>query len=217
MASLTDLANQVNNTLLQIETNTRDTSDTTALIKGDTADIKGRLDTVITRLESIENTNSHGFTVLNTTLNNGFSLLGQGLFAILEANKQTNAHLETQISQNDAIICWLYKIAKLLCLQLRELQRHTELTIEILETVKALEGILELVHAREFVEYQRKLELEEKIDECCPPDPWRPKPCFEPCPDPKTVEYKPQGQDWTPKWQDEQKKEEIPSKSNKKD
>ena len=47
MASLTELANQVNNTLSQIQTNTLDAASSAALIKGDTADNKTADNTLI--------------------------------------------------------------------------------------------------------------------------------------------------------------------------
>ena len=49
MPSLQDIANQVNNTLTQINTNTANCATTEALIKGDTADLNSKLATLISQ------------------------------------------------------------------------------------------------------------------------------------------------------------------------
>lgn len=178
MPTLADIANEVNNKLSQIVTNTKDTADTVALVKGDTADIKLRIDGTNARLDA------------------GFSFLGEGLFAILEVQRQANAHLATLVDQNDVMLCWMAKMAELLCQQLRVLEKDLAVHEHVLATMRALEGVVALVHAREKLEYQTKLELEAKISACCPRTADPPKACYEPCREPEVTTYDPKGQDW---------------------
>lgn len=189
MPSLADLANQINNTLTQIQTNTSDTSDTAALIKGDTADIKTRLDTLISGMTA-------GFSQLQQTIVLGVSFLGAGLFAMLETQRATNSLLATNNSQNDTIICWLHKSADLLCAQLRTQEQLLHIEEQSLSSLQTLQGILELAHAREFVEYARVRENARKIAACCDKPPPQAPPCFEPCEVPRVVHHDPKGQDW---------------------
>ncbi len=192
MPTLADIANEVNNKLSQIEAHTSDTSDTAALIKGDTADLKTRLDGTNSRLDGTNNR----LDGIRGSLDAGFSFLGQGLFAILEAQREGNAHLDTQVDQNHVIICWLVKIADVLCRQLRTLEADLEVHRDVLATLQTLEAVLGLVHSREAIEVQREQELAAKIEQCCPPCEQPPQPCFEPCRAPKVVTHDAQGQDW---------------------
>src|SRR4051812_39728807 len=113
MPSLGDIANSVLAVLNQIQTNTDATSQSTALIKGDTADIKSKLDTI------------------ETTLQAGFSMTGLGLFAILEQEKATNSLLREEVEQNKTIICWLANIADVLCRIMRKTNIEVELQTEM--------------------------------------------------------------------------------------
>lgn len=180
MATLADIANQINNTLDQINTNTQDTATTAGQIKGDTADIKIRLDNIKTSLEA------------------GVLLLANGLFAILESSKQANALLEANVQQNETIICWLQTQANLLCRILHRENTQIELQAKIRDAVVKQEQILELVHARETLEVNRSDELQAKIDACCPPDAPCPEHCYDACRSPDIDRYTPEGQEWHP-------------------
>jgi hypothetical protein len=187
MPSLADIANQVNNKLTSIQNNTADTANVAGLIKGDTADLKIRLDDVNKHLDAI-----------NTTNQVGFSNLSNGLFAILEAQRTVVAQLESAIHQRDAIICWLTKLAGMMCEQLRESERQTAVGRSVHASLATVEGILELANATEYVQYQRTFELGRRMAECCPPDEVAPEPCFQPCDAPEIVRREPKGQDWQP-------------------
>lgn len=182
MPTLADIANEVNNKLSQIESHTNDTSDTAALIKGDTADIKARLDALL------------------GTLDAGFAFLGEGLFALLEAQRQANAHLASQVDQNDVMLCWLTTMSELLCRQLRTVEADLAVHEDVLATLRTLEGVLGLVHARELVEHQQRQALEAKLAECCPPRSIPDRACYEPCREPEVTSHEPQGQDWDGRW-----------------
>lgn len=178
MASLSDIANDIKNILNNIATDTHQTALTSNQIKADTAAANVKLDTI------------------NNTLQQGFALVANGLFAIHEAQKKTNTLLEENVEQNKAIICWLTIIADLLCRQLRKFNKHLVLQEDIRDSLNLLQSILQLVHAREALEVQKQIETEKKIAECCPPEEPRPEQCFEPCPVQRVPPYDPKGQDW---------------------
>lgn len=180
MPSLSDVANDIKNLLSDINANTQQTAAIAGNIKNDTADIKTKLDTI------------------NNTLNSGFANLALGLFAIFEAEKQTNSLLLINDEENRTIICWLKAIADLLCRELRKTDEEVELQTEIRDAVKMEEKILELVHSRETLEAERLNELDEEIKKCCPPKEEPPEFCYDECKLAETPVYKPQGQDWHP-------------------
>ena len=89
---------------------------------------------------------------LDADLDAGLGNLAEGLLAIWELQKVTNAVLEHQSGQNDTIICWLTNIAKVSCEQLHVLQAQAELQRSMDAHLGRLESIAHLVHAREYVE-----------------------------------------------------------------
>jgi hypothetical protein len=180
MPSLGDTANQALAVLNQINTNTQASAQTETLIKGDTADIKAELG------------------VIETTLQSGFTNLGQGLFAILEQAKETNSLLTAEVAQNTTIICWLTNIADVLCRIMRKTNIEIALQTEMNEDLERIGKTLALVHAREALEVHREEALEEKIEKCCPPEQVPPEPCYEPCQSPEIVIYNPKGGSWQP-------------------
>ena len=183
MPSLTDIANEIKTILNNVATNTQQTAVTANQIKAETVAANQKLDAI------------------NSSLNSGFSLVGAGLFALHEAQKRTNNLLEANVEQNKAMICWLAKIAEVLCRSMRKMNEQTELQTDMRESLKVLRSIMELAHAREFVEAQRLAATTKAIEKCCPPKRPEPEPCFEPC-EVRVVEpYDPRGQDWAPKRQ----------------
>jgi hypothetical protein len=173
--SLGDVANQALDVLNQIQANTNASSQTDNQIKADTDDIKAELSTVETELASIQ------------------AALTQGFFAMVEQEKVANSLLLREVHQNDAIICWLTNIAEVLCRILHRTTTEVKLQTEMRETLSFLGAINELVHSRETVEIHRLDRVEDRVEDCCPPEKREPEPCFEPC---KVVEspiYKPQG------------------------
>lgn len=164
-------------------------------------DIKVSLDQLNASAQSIKNDTGAirtEVTELDDHLQAGVAVLGQGLFAILEAQKQANSIALHQVEQNDAIICWLDNIAELLCGMTRKLTRQIELQERLATSVDRLEGIAERVHAGAAVEYDANAELQRRIEACCPPPVQPPEPCPEACRTPKPDFHEPRGQDWEP-------------------
>jgi hypothetical protein len=180
VATLAEIANQVNNTLTQIGTNTKDTADVVALVKADTADIKTRLDSLI------------GTTVA------GFQFLGEGLFTLQELQREANAHLATLVSQNGVIICWLATMADVLCKQLQVAKADAAVHEKMLAALRTLEGVEKRAHAHELVEYQHELQVEARLAACCPVATPYPEPCYQACPEPEIRRHDPRGQGWEP-------------------
>lgn len=188
MPTLTEIANQVNNTLTQINTNTQDTASTAGMIKGDTADIKNSLNT------------------LNTNLMAGFVNLSSGIAVVIDQQKATNNLLDINRQQNDTIICWLANIADVLCRMLHRMNRQVELQTAMEDSLRQVRETLELVYGSETVEVLKRRELKARLDECCPPQEPRPEPCYELCRlpdykpyDPKVPDYKPLQPDTQPR------------------
>jgi hypothetical protein len=174
------VANQINDTLHQINVSTQETDATATAIKGNTDDIKTRLDGIKASVE------------------NGFLLLANGLFAIHEAQKQANALLEDNVEQNQTIICWLKTEADLLCRILRRLDTQIDIQTETRDAVVKQAKVLELVHARETLEIDRTDQLHAEMLKCCPPPKQPPEHCYDGCDEPRLVRYEPKGQDWAP-------------------
>jgi hypothetical protein len=191
VATIQDIANQVNNTLTQINQNTQDTANTLGLIKGDTADIKTRIDT----LNSDLSTRLDNLIAINQA---GFLFLGQGLFLILEQIKRSNSLLEGQIAQNDAMLCWFRQIADLLCRSLQRQNTQVALQTEIEADLDKVRKLLEAVHCCESADIDRLAEIEARLRACCPPVMPRPEACPEPCASPRIDPYEPKDD---PDWQ----------------
>lgn len=173
MPSIQDIADQIDASLNQLNANT-------AGIKTDTTEIRTELSQVDDHLQS------------------GISTLAGGLFAILEQERRANSIALHQVAQNDTIICWLGNIAELLCGMTRKLTREIELQDRLATSLDRVEGIVELVSAREAMEYDKEQRLREEIEACCPPEQQPPEPCPEPCRSPRPDLHDPRGQDWQP-------------------
>lgn len=180
MADLGTIANQINTTLSQIQTNTSDSATTEALIKGDTADLKTKLDTLIAQNQT------------------DFANLSAGIAKMIDEQKETNYLLNYQRQQNDTVICWLTNIANMLCCVCRDLNEEIEILGGIRHSVEVVKEIEELVHGTEAVEVHRGEELREKIRECCKQPKPEPKPCFEPCQEPGFTPYPGRVPDYNP-------------------
>lgn len=185
MPSLTDIANEIKTVLNDVATNTSQTAVTANQIKNDTAAANVKLDTI------------------NNTLHNGFVMVGTGLFALHEGQKKTNSLLEANSEQNKTMICWLTNIADVLCRMMRKMNEQTELQTDMRDSLDVMRSLFELVHSREFVEFQRQEEARKKIEKCCPPPRKEPERCFDPCALRQVPPYDPKGQDWTPPRQQE--------------
>lgn len=187
MPSLTDIANQVNNSLNQIQTNTQDTASTVGLVKGDTADIKTRLATIeagVGHLEAISQA--------------GFANLSAGLAAVIAEQQQSNFLLDYQRQQQDTMICWLTNIASVLCRSLHRLNSILDVESESRDTLVVLREILELVHGQEAMVAERRRQLAARVDDCCPGEPSKPERCYEPCESPRYAPPPKPSHDFTP-------------------
>ena len=180
MPTLTEIANQVNNKLSQIDTNTQSTASTAGLIKGDTADIKNSL------------------TTLNTNVQTGFANLGSGIAVVIDQQKVTNNLLDFNRQQNDTIICWLVNIADLLCRILHRLNTQVVLQTSMDDSLRQIKETLELVHGTETIEVFKRRELKRQIEKCCPPEEPKPEPCYEPCRIPDFRPFDPRNPDFKP-------------------
>jgi hypothetical protein len=84
MLDLGTIANQINTTLSQIQTNTSDSA--TTEIKGDTADLRAKLDTLIAQDQT------------------DFASLSAAIAKIIDEQKETNYLLNYERQQNDTMI-----------------------------------------------------------------------------------------------------------------
>ena len=180
MPSLTDLANDINNTLTQIKTNTQNSAATEATIEGDTSDIRNTLHTLV--------------TVDQTDL----ASISNGIAAMIDQQKATNTLLDYERRQNDTIICWLTNIANVLCQSLHVQQQQLNVESRMAGSLSEIKEILELVHGSAAVEVMRMRKLQHEIEVCCPPQKPDPAPCFQPCSEPKFKPYDPQVPDYRP-------------------
>jgi hypothetical protein len=187
MPSIQDIADQINAKLDSISANTGITASNTANILIVTQDIRSGVQQVNGQLSTITN-----------VLGVGFANLSQGLFAIAELQRVTNALLEHNRHQNDTIICELTHANEQLCGISRKFTYQLELGKATLASVKRIEGIAERTHAAAAADYDRLQALQRNIEECCPPDRPPPEPCPEPCPRPDYNPHRPAGQDWQP-------------------
>jgi len=137
-------------------------------------------------------------TTLTQHLDAGVNDLAQGLFAILEVDRQCAVLLADNVQQNQAILCWLEIQADLQCRILRRLETLVTVDTGTRDTLARLERVLALVHAREALEVERLDAAEARIAACCPPIQVDPLPCFQPCQEPKIQHHEPKGQDWEP-------------------
>ncbi|HXO30266.1 MAG TPA: hypothetical protein VOA80_23160 [Thermoanaerobaculia bacterium] len=180
MPSLTDVANQIEATLTQIQSNTQDTSATALLIHGDTDQMKASLTTLIANNQA------------------DFANLSTGLSVIVAQQQIGNDLLDFERRQNDTIICWLTTIADLLCRQLNRLNTQIELEIRMAHALEQIKETLELVHGSQTVAVLRRHELEERLEECCPRRQPEPERCFDPCESPVFKPSRPPLPEWQP-------------------
>lgn len=176
MASIQDVADQINGKLDAINANTSATADNTAESVGLLQNLFQQANETNTRLEN----------------------LGEGLFALIELQRTANHLLNHHRLQNDAIICELVNGNDLLCSITRKLTAVVDNGDETLVSVQRIEGISERVHTAEAGDYDRALDVQAKIDACCPPRENPPVKCPPTCDQPGFDGRKPAGQDWEP-------------------
>jgi hypothetical protein len=162
---------------------------------GDVAnDIETRLDDIKAyTLATRDNTN----TIASTT-QSGFTNLAQGLAALIQLQLQNNDLLASNDQQNKTIICWLTNIADVLCDIKRNTDAEVKLQGAISTTLHRLNEVLELVHAREALDVEKREELQKRVEECCPKKDPEVQPCFQECESPRLPDYHPVKIDWKP-------------------
>lgn len=180
MASIGDIANEAKALLEDIKSNTLGT-------KNNTSTIITQLTQLDARVVHLESTNQAGFTNLS-----------QGLSVLISLQIQNNELLAGNNEQNKTMICWLDRIAHVLCDIKRNTDAEVELQEEISTTLTHLDDILELVHSREAMEVANRYDMEDRLEVCCPEEEVEPKPCFRDCESPKLADYKPAQPDWKP-------------------
>ena len=173
MPSIQDVADQINAKLDSINNNTAQTVT--------------RLNTIDNRLNTIDN-----------HLQAGVNELANGIFAIFELLKVTNSILDHHTNQNNTIICELKNTNDLLCGITRKLTTQLDLSEQMVQSLKRVEGIAERTQPAAAGDYDRDLETNKRISECCPPPEPKPEPCPNPCAVTEPRPHRPQGQDWKP-------------------
>jgi ABC-type transporter Mla subunit MlaD len=180
MPSIQDVADQINAKLDSINNNTAATVTVLNNVRGDIAQTNAKLDT------------------LDNHLQTGIVQLANGLFAIFELLKVTNSILNHHSDQNNTIICELKNANDLLCGITRKFTRQLKLTEQLVESLDRVEGIAERAQPGPAGDYDRNVELQDRIEKCCPPEEPKPEPCPATCRVPDPTPYRPQGQDWRP-------------------
>lgn len=180
MPTIQDIADQAAGKLDALIQNTSDTVSNTAATNS-----------------SVQTLDSH-VQLLDSHVQTGFSNLSQGLFSLIELEKVSIALQDHNRKQNDTIICLLENSNELLCGITRKLTRQLELSEGILAASRRIEGIAERTHALEAADYDRLAALNDKIEECCPPEQPPLEPCPEACPKHTYQPVNPKGQDWQP-------------------
>jgi hypothetical protein len=180
MPSIQDVADQINAKLDEINVNTAQT----AVRSGE---IKAELQTLNTRVSELD---SHLVT--------GLANLAAGLFAIWEVEKASLVQLEHHSAQHDTMICLQENTNELLCGITRKLTAQIEIGRAVAAAVQRLEGIAERAEPTAAGDFDRLLQVKDRLAECCPPPVDKPEPCPEPCAVPDLKPYRPRGQGWKP-------------------
>ena len=187
MASIQDVADQINAKLDAITNSTSTTATNTAATLDVVRDIRDLADSVNDRL-----------TAVHSELESGFANLSQGLFAQLEVQRASLRELDHHRRQNDTIICELVNGNDLLCGITRKLTQQLALSEVLVTTTSRLEGVSVRIHAEAAGDYDRSLALARSIEACCPPPPVEPEECPPACDKPDFRPTRPEGQKWEP-------------------
>jgi prophage DNA circulation protein len=187
MPSLETIANEVKAIVSDIKSDTAGIKTNTNTIKNDAATIKTNTATIINQINQ-----------LDTDVKAGFTNLAQGTQVLIALGMQANQLLAENNKQNETVICWLTNIANTLCDIKHNTDKEVKLQTDLSATLHHMDDIGELVNAREAVDVANRYELEERMDECCPPKDDPVRPCFEQCASPKTTKFEPVRTDWKP-------------------
>jgi len=89
--------------------------------------------------------------------------------------------------QADTMICALEHISKNTCGILTQTTIQTQLQERIADDVSTLRAIAEYAEPQAALDHERHIELEKKIERCCPPERPRPACDYKPCPSPRPM------------------------------
>jgi hypothetical protein len=127
---------------------------------------------------------------IQTTLNDGFTSMVNGLNAVAQRQDQTNLVLAYQAAQNQTIICILENISRNTCGILNEADEQTDLQRNLERDFDAVRHMFATANSDAALTHERYLEERRRVEACCPPDPRTP-PCeYKPCPEPKALKDK---------------------------
>jgi hypothetical protein len=166
MASINDVFNQlvaVNGKLDQLHTDS---------VAGTNATNQVR-----TAVDTLDNDVKAGFAATVAALNT--------LAAIETAAVKLLFHLTQQA---DAIICNLEHISKNTCGILTQVTIQTGLQRAIRDDIDVIRDMEEAENPAAALNRSRLLDLQAKIERCCPPPPEPPACTYEPCPKPRPIE-----------------------------
>ncbi len=163
MPSISDVANDILSRLDSINGHTAATETSTAQIHSDTQAIRSTVVLIQGEL-----------AVLNNNVTTGLAALIQVELAALQ-------RLDQIISQNNAVLCNLEHVNDLLCRQLHRLDTMLDLDKTEVRLTQHLDSVIELAFGEEAMQVERRRELAERLDQCCPPKLPTPEPCPEPC------------------------------------
>lgn len=180
MASIGEIANESKAILEDIRTNTLGTRNNTSQMVNQLNDLKAEV------------------THLDGTTQAGFANLAAGTGVLVQLGQQANLLSAENVEQNTTIICWLTKIAHVLCEMKHDLDASVVEQRKMVARLAHLDSVVSLVHSRETLEVASRDTLQAEIDACCRPEPPKPQPCFEDCKSPEIRPYKPVKTDWKP-------------------
>jgi hypothetical protein len=180
MASIGDIANEAKALLEDIKTNTLGTRNNTTQIINELHTLEGEV------------------TQLDQDTKTGFTNLAAGVQVLIQLGAQANQLSAENLEQNKTIICWLDKIAHVLCDVKHDLDAGLVEQRGMRARLTHIDAVLELVHAREAVEVAHHDKLQGEIDACCKREPQPPAPCFEDCKSRDVPPFKPIRVTWKP-------------------
>jgi hypothetical protein len=180
MPSLFDVANDIQNTLNQIQASTQSSAATEVSIQSDTVDLRNSIHSLAAATQA------------------GFVSLSNGVAAAIDQQRATNALLDAERQQNHTIICWLANLANVLCRSLHTQQQQLALQVSLDTSLREMKEIMETVHSAAALDVIRRRELESRLHACCPPPKTEPEPCPDACPEPGYQPYVPRVPDYQP-------------------
>ena len=205
MPSLGDVANEVKSLLEDIKANTSTIKSHTNTIKNNTTAIKDDTSVIKTNTNTIINKQNQ----IDDDMKNGFVNLAEGLNVLIALGSQANQLSAENNEQNRTIICWLTNIANTLCDIKHNTDEEVALQTDLSDTVHHIDDIEELVNAHEAMEVANHNDLEDRINECCPPPIEPIRPCFDQCKSAREIPFRPIKTEWKPVIYNVQKKKPI--------